>query len=138
MSSPTMGMWECRHGVDGRDHCGECTGYGYDAGPEPDHDPQGMLAEEYQYEENRSWEAYRARYPLGTDTDQDGDNPEDAEDRWTTLLKLIADYGGERFQAGFRAAREPTIKVHAAIPFGDSLDKIIHELLRLQRELGED
>lgn len=24
MGSPTQGMWECRHGVDGRDHCEEC------------------------------------------------------------------------------------------------------------------
>lgn len=24
MSSPTQGMWTCRHGVDGRNHCGEC------------------------------------------------------------------------------------------------------------------
>lgn len=24
-SSPTMGMWECRHGVDGRDFCDQCA-----------------------------------------------------------------------------------------------------------------
>lgn len=24
--SATMGMWECRHGVDGRDTCNWCTG----------------------------------------------------------------------------------------------------------------
>ena len=24
MSSPTQGMWVCRHGVDGRDYCPEC------------------------------------------------------------------------------------------------------------------
>jgi hypothetical protein len=28
VSSPTMGAWECRHGVDGRDDCGECYGGG--------------------------------------------------------------------------------------------------------------
>ena len=26
MTSPTAGMWECRHGVDGRDHCTDCYG----------------------------------------------------------------------------------------------------------------
>lgn len=26
MSSPTQGMWVCRHNVDGRDFCPECTG----------------------------------------------------------------------------------------------------------------
>lgn len=30
MSSPTQGMWTCRHGVDGRDHCPECF-----SAPEP-------------------------------------------------------------------------------------------------------
>ena len=30
MSSPTMGMWTCRHNVDGRDQCGTC--YGEDEG----------------------------------------------------------------------------------------------------------
>lgn len=33
-NSPTQGMWECRHGVDGRDYCPECYG------PEPRHDLQ--------------------------------------------------------------------------------------------------
>lgn len=41
MSSPTQGAWECRHGIDGRDHCAECYA---PADPTPG-DLAGMLAE---------------------------------------------------------------------------------------------
>lgn len=103
MNSPTQGMWECRHGADGRDYCDECHGHGYDAGPDPDADI--------------------------------------VEDRWSRLLSLIAQYGGERFGAGWRAAiTQPTVKIDSRSGLDDNeqLQAIVSELLALQRELGDD
>lgn len=62
-------------------------------------------------------------------------------DRWTHLLTLIAQYGGERFAAGWRAhANGPLIKVDSRVGVEDNdlMAMIVAEMLKLQREMGED
>lgn len=62
-------------------------------------------------------------------------------DRWDNLLSLITQYGGARFTAGWRMAQAtPTIKVDSTgMAEGDRLlNEIVHIVLAMQREAGDD
>ena len=76
---------------------------------------------------------------------QDQDPMDSVEDRWENLLSLIAQYGGERYTAGWQdhaaMIREQGVKRDATGLVGEPkslIDDIVHEILKLQREMGDD
>lgn len=72
MSSPTMGMWECRHGVDGRDWCPDCySGKPETCGESYDHDLRLI-------DEADGYATYECR-KCGAEVTTEPDNQSDAD-----------------------------------------------------------